>query len=91
VPTINLADGTKVLNVKVPLAAEQSTPFDIEISFGGKTILKKAYGQLPKGDNPTVHVSLPTSGLVDGRYALVVRDQRGETKTRSFIIARSRP
>jgi len=89
VPTINMANGTKVLNIKLPLAADQSAPFDIEISFGGKTIFKKAYDQLPIGNNPTVNISLPTSGVVDGQYAITVRDRKGEAKTYSFIVVRN--
>lgn len=90
IQTINLAAGAKVLNIKLPLAAEQTIPFDIEISNGEKTIFKKSFNQLQKGENPTVTISLPTTGMVDGRYDLTIRDQSGEAKTRSFIVERAK-
>ena len=87
VPTINLSEGTKVLNLKLPLAGE-SAPLNVDISIGGKTIFSKTFNRLPKGDNPTVNIHLPTIGMVDGRYILTIREQSGEARTRSFIVAR---
>ena len=90
VPTVNVPHDVKVLNIKLPLTVDQSFPFDIEISTGGKTVFRKSVSQLPNGENPTVNLSLPTGSIVDGQCDVSIRDKNGETKTRSFIVTRER-
>lgn len=86
IPTIQISKDTKILNVKVPLSADETGKFGVEVTGPAGMILKRS-GVVPTGGAEKVlNLSIPATKLEAGKYEVAMRDEKGVTKTRSFLI-----
>jgi hypothetical protein len=87
VPTIAIAKETKVLNVKIPLAADDGDTFDLTVSHDGRLVLKSASVKATQNANGKIlMLALSSRPIAPGKYDVVLKDN-GSEKTRSFIVA----
>jgi hypothetical protein len=86
---VAVEDETKVISFQVPVSETEGDSFEVTVKKGAETLLK-AENVKPRsaGTQRTVSVSLPTRQLSDGRYDVVVKGNRGEARTRGFIVTR---
>jgi hypothetical protein len=88
ITTITITRETKVLNVKIPIAADEANEFNVAVMHEGNLVLKAASIKATEGsEGKILTVGLPSRQLAPGKYDVVLKSDNGTEKTRSFMVA----
>jgi hypothetical protein len=88
VPTqINLASGTKVLNLRIPINPSDGSEFDVKIT-GDSGVVFERDKLVPRAvqDGRILSVNISADKLHEGFYQVLTRNEKGEERTRSFVV-----
>lgn len=84
---ITLAKETKVLNLRIPLNPDDGNEFEVKIT-GDSGVLVDSSKVVPRAVKGSgfLSVNIPAEKLHEGFYQVLTRNEKGEERTRSFVI-----
>jgi cell division protein FtsB len=88
IPTqIDLVRGTKILNLKIPVNPSEGSVFEIKVTGDAGVVLDSS-GASPRvvQGSKMLSVNIPAEKLHEGFYQVLTRNEKGEERTRSFVI-----
>lgn len=88
IATVRMTRETKVLNIRITVAAGDGDTFDVRIDHAGDTLMKTSgIKTIINAGGRIVSVSIPARQLTEGNYDVILHGQTGSEKTRSFLVA----
>jgi hypothetical protein len=88
VPTqIDLVKGIKILNLKIPVNPSDGSMFEIKIT-GDSGVILDSGGVAPRAiqGGRLLSINIPAEKMHEGFYQVLTRNEKGEERTRSFVI-----
>jgi len=84
---ITLARETKVLNLLVPLNPDDGNEFEVKVTGDSGVLVdsSKISPRAVKGGR-FLSVNIPAEKLHEGFYQVLIRNEKGEERTRSFVV-----
>jgi hypothetical protein len=88
ITTVTITKETKVLNVRIPVAADDGDTFDVVVNHEGNPVMKKSPVKTTEGaEGKILALALPSRAISAGKYDIVLKSKNGTEKTRSFMVA----
>lgn len=84
---IALARETKILNLHLPVNSDDGSEFEIKVTGDAGVVLdsSKVVPRAVKGGR-FLSINIPAEKLHEGFYQVLTRNEKGEERTRSFVI-----
>lgn len=84
---VMLAKETKILNLRIPLNADDGNEFEVKIT-GDSGVLIDTGSIKPRSiqGGRILSVNIPAEKLHEGFYQVMTRNEKGEERTRSFVV-----
>ena len=84
---IDLARETKILNLRIPVNADDGGEFEIKVTGDSGVLLdsSKVVPRAVKGGR-FLSVNILAEKLHEGFYQVLIRNEKGEERTRSFVV-----
>ena len=84
---VTLAKETKILNLRIPLSADDGNEFEVKIT-GDSGVLIDTGSIKPRSieGGRILSVNIPAEKLHEGFYQVLTRNEKGEERTRSFVV-----
>ena len=84
---VTLAKETKILNLRIPLSADDGNEFEVKIT-GDSGVLIDTGSIKPRSiqGGRILSVNVPAEKLHEGFYQVLTRNENGEERTRSFVV-----
>lgn len=84
---ITVEEGTKVVNLQIPVDELDRNSFKVTITKGTEVVLVVEDVKARRiGGTNNVSISVPANSLEEGHYEVSVQNERGETRKRTFVI-----
>jgi hypothetical protein len=87
ITTVTITKDTKVLNVKIPVAADDGDSFEVLVKHDGNLVLKASIETTESSEGKILALALPSRAISTGKYDVVLKSNKGTEKTRSFMVA----
>ena len=84
---IALVRETKILNVRIPVNPDDGSEFEVKVTGDAGVLLdsSKVVPRTVKGGG-FLSINIPAEKLHEGFYQVLIRNEKGEERTRSFVI-----
>ena len=87
ITTVTVTKDTKVLNIRIPVAADEGDTFDVVVNHEGNPVMKKSAVKATEGaEGKILALALPLKAISAGKYDVVLKSNNGTEKTRSFMV-----